>query len=78
MLRNVVFALLPLLALAAPNGQRFGKRSVTCVAVGSTQTATWTNAAGKTCTVKGVVGNNYGTNPAGTGEYVFLSLLRGG
>lgn len=47
------------------------KRSITCVKVGATATASWTNAAGQKCTFSGVVGSNYGTNTAG-GEYVIL------
>ncbi|KAK8210715.1 hypothetical protein IWZ01DRAFT_291098 [Phyllosticta capitalensis] len=42
--------------------------SVTCLTVGSSATATWTNSAGQTCSFTGVVGSNYGTNSAG-GEY---------
>lgn len=45
------------------------KRSVTCLTVGASATATWTNAAGQRCSFVGVVGSNYGTNAAG-GEYV--------
>ncbi|PSR79538.1 hypothetical protein BD289DRAFT_485494 [Coniella lustricola] len=44
------------------------KRSVTCVKVGATATATWTNSAGETCTFSGVVGSNYGENAVG-GDY---------
>jgi hypothetical protein len=41
------------------------KRSVTCLTVGASATATWINAAGQTCTFVGVVGSNYGKNAAG-------------
>ncbi|OJJ07375.1 hypothetical protein ASPVEDRAFT_365574 [Aspergillus versicolor CBS 583.65] len=64
---RVMFSLLPLLAIAAP-GEALEKRAVTCLTVGSTATATWTNSAGQTCSFSGVVGSNYGTNSAG-GEY---------
>lgn len=50
------------------------KRSVTCLTVGATATATWTNSAGETCTFSGVVGSNYGENAVG-GEYAFFSFL---
>lgn len=42
--------------------------SITCLMVGASATATWTNSAGKTCTFTGVVGSNYGSNSAGSGE----------
>jgi len=41
------------------------KRSVTCLTVGASATATWTNAAGQSCSFVGVVGSNYGKNAAG-------------
>lgn len=68
MMLHIMFSLLPLLAFAAP-GETLEKRAVTCLTVGSTATATWTNSAGQTCSFTGVVGSNYGTNSAG-GEYV--------
>lgn len=67
----LLLGLLPLLAAAAPSaasGALVDKRSISCLAVGSTATATWTNSAGKTCRFTGVVGSNFGTNAAG-GEY---------
>ena len=48
------------------------KRAVTCLQVGATATATWKNAAGKTCKWTGVVGSNFGTNSVTGGEYVVL------
>ena len=48
------------------------KRSITCLEVGATATATWTNNDGQTCSFVGVVGSNYGTNNDGSGEYVQL------
>lgn len=44
------------------------KRSVTCLKVGNSATASWTNSADQLCTFTGVVGSNYGTNSAGSGE----------
>ena len=68
----MILSLLPPLAIAAPSpGEILDKRAVTCLTVGSTATATWTNSAGQTCSFTGVVGSNYGSNSAG-GEYVPL------
>ncbi|KAL4751946.1 hypothetical protein BDW72DRAFT_192456 [Aspergillus terricola var. indicus] len=59
--------------MAAPSApgqeQILNKRAITCLTVGSTATATWTNSNGQTCTFSGVVGSNYGTNSAGEGDY---------
>ncbi|KAL4876486.1 hypothetical protein BJY04DRAFT_222966 [Aspergillus karnatakaensis] len=65
-----VLSFAPLLAAAAPSSQSqiLDKRAVTCLTVGSTATASWTNSAGQRCTFTGVVGSNYGSNSAG-GEY---------
>ncbi|KAH7157295.1 hypothetical protein B0J13DRAFT_617406 [Dactylonectria estremocensis] len=52
-------------AVASPT---LSRRSVTCLKVGATATAKWTNSAGQSCTFVGVVGSNYGTNTAG-GDY---------
>ncbi|WPA97384.1 uncharacterized protein RHO25_001994 [Cercospora beticola] len=57
-----------ILALAIAN-PILDKRSVTCLTVGSTATARWTNAAGQTCSWTGTVGSNFGTNSANGGEY---------
>ncbi|KAL4933805.1 uncharacterized protein BDV17DRAFT_286616 [Aspergillus undulatus] len=57
--------------MASPSpssGHALNKRSVSCLTVGSTATATWTNSAGQTCMFTGVVGSNYGSNSAG-GDY---------
>ncbi|RAH46675.1 uncharacterized protein BO95DRAFT_360626 [Aspergillus brunneoviolaceus CBS 621.78] len=54
------------LTLASPSPLH--KRSVTCLKVGATATASWTNSAGQSCTYTGVVGSNYGENSAG-GDY---------
>ncbi|KAM3069773.1 hypothetical protein ACMFMG_010481 [Clarireedia jacksonii] len=42
--------------------------SVTCLKVGATGTARWTNSAGKSCTWSGLVGGNFGTNAANGGD----------
>ncbi|KAL4865504.1 hypothetical protein BDV12DRAFT_200037 [Aspergillus spectabilis] len=68
---HTILGFLPLLAIAAPSTleNMFTKRAVTCLTVGSTATATWTNSAGQSCSFAGVVGSNYGTNSAGSGDY---------
>lgn len=63
-----ILYLIPLLALAAPKAVPLNKRAITCLKVGATATAKWTNSAGKSCTFSAVVGSNYGTNLAGSGE----------
>ncbi|KAH6693554.1 hypothetical protein F5X68DRAFT_187373 [Plectosphaerella plurivora] len=56
--------------LAAPAQEaEIEKRAITCLRVGVTATARWTNSAGQTCTFTGVVGSNYGANSAGSGDY---------
>ncbi|KAI1335591.1 hypothetical protein F5Y15DRAFT_241303 [Xylariaceae sp. FL0016] len=66
---QVIAAMLPCLALAMPrNDSPLEKRSITCLTVGATATATWTDSSGRTCTYSGVVGSNYGENDAG-GDY---------
>lgn len=60
---------LTLTATAHPSATH-QKRSVTCLKVGATATATWTNSDDQTCTYVGVVGSNYGENSSGDGEYV--------
>lgn len=42
--------------------------SVTCLKVGSTATAQWTNEVGEACTWVGVVGSNFGMNNVNDGE----------
>lgn len=48
------------------------KRSVTCLKIGATATATWQNSAGKTCRWTGTVGSNFGTNSVNGGECVTI------
>lgn len=59
-------SLLAIPAFAAP---ALEKRQISCLRVGATATATWTNAAGQTCRWAGIVGSNFGTNSANGGEY---------
>ena len=65
MLRSLVVLVLASLSVASPVLE---KRAITCLRVGQTATASWTNAAGKKCTFTGVVGSNFGANPSGSGE----------
>ncbi|PYI01255.1 hypothetical protein BO78DRAFT_464811 [Aspergillus sclerotiicarbonarius CBS 121057] len=55
--------------VTAHPSQTLNKRSVTCLKVGATATASWTNSAGQTCLYVGVVGSNYGENSDGEGDY---------
>ncbi|KAL2870548.1 uncharacterized protein BJX67DRAFT_377905 [Aspergillus lucknowensis] len=66
-----ILVFLPLLASAVPStqAQALDKRAITCLTVGSTATATWKNSAGQNCSFVGIVGSNYGTNSAGSGDY---------
>ncbi|RKL44082.1 hypothetical protein BFJ72_g3815 [Fusarium proliferatum] len=66
MLGSLVVLLLANLSIASPTLE---KRAITCLKVGQTATASWTNSAGKKCTFTGVVGSNYGANPSGSGDY---------
>ncbi|OJJ42303.1 hypothetical protein ASPZODRAFT_77270 [Penicilliopsis zonata CBS 506.65] len=67
---SVLLFLLPLSAMAVPSPSRtLNKRSVTCLDVGNQATASWTNAAGESCTFVGTVGSNYGTNSDDEGDY---------
>ena len=42
--------------------------SVTCLKIGTTATATWTNAADKNCTWTGILGSNFGIDPVNQGK----------
>lgn len=55
---------------ASPTPEILEKRAVSCLTVGATATARWTNSAGKACTWTGIVGSNFGPNPSGSGECV--------
>jgi hypothetical protein len=52
-------------ALAAATPLHLSLRSITCLKIGATATATWVNSVGQTCRFTGVVGSNYGVNAAG-------------
>ncbi|OJJ78983.1 uncharacterized protein ASPGLDRAFT_181778 [Aspergillus glaucus CBS 516.65] len=64
---KVFYTLAAVLPLAV--SATLSKRSITCLEVGATATATWTNSDGQTCSFVGVVGSNYGTNSDGSGDY---------
>lgn len=66
LLTSLAFAAL---ALGSPV-EPLQKRSVTCLKVGATATATWKDSAGKTCRWTGTVGSNFGTNSVNGGECV--------
>lgn len=61
--------LLTALLTTIAKGATHPKRSITCLDLGTTATASWTNSAGQTCSFVGVVGSNYGSNGDGSGEY---------
>lgn len=42
--------------------------SITCLKVGATATARWTNAADENCTWTGTVGSNFGVDPVNGGK----------
>ena len=42
--------------------------SITCLKVGATATAKWTNAADENCTWTGTVGSNFGIDPVNGGK----------
>jgi hypothetical protein len=58
-----------LLATRVPASPAVEKRAISCLRVGATATASWTNAAGQSCRWSGVVGSNFGANSANGGEY---------
>lgn len=69
LLSSAIFiAFAGLVASSPAPGLFFGKRAVSCLSVGASATARWTNSAGQTCTYTGIVGSNYGANPSGSGE----------
>ncbi|KAH6642513.1 hypothetical protein C7974DRAFT_327857 [Boeremia exigua] len=71
-MKSVLFTLLAAAALASASpieNDILEKRAVSCLKVGATATATWTNAAGKTCRWTGTVGSNFGTNSVTGGDY---------
>ena len=48
--------------------------SITCLKVGATATARWTNAADENCTWTGIVGSNFGIDPVNGGKWVQIFL----
>jgi hypothetical protein len=68
LLSNAIFIAFASLVTSSPILGLFSNRAVSCLSVGASATARWTNSAGQTCTYTGVVGSNYGANPSGSGE----------
>ncbi|KAJ4983351.1 hypothetical protein SVAN01_11136 [Stagonosporopsis vannaccii] len=71
-MKSILFTLLAAAALSSASpieAETLEKRAVTCLKVGATATATWKNAAGKTCRWTGTVGSNFGTNSVTGGDY---------
>jgi hypothetical protein len=68
LLYNTLLLALASLVASNPTPEILSKRAISCLQVGATATARWTNSAGKTCTYSGIVGSNYGPNPSGAGE----------
>ncbi|EFQ84856.1 hypothetical protein PTT_20350 [Pyrenophora teres f. teres 0-1] len=58
-----------LLAIRVSASPTLDKRAISCLRVGATATASWTNAAGQSCRWSGVVGSNFGANSVNGGEY---------
>lgn len=67
-LSNAFFIAFASLVASSPTLGLFSKSTISCLQVGASATAQWTNSAGQTCTYTGVVGSNYGANPSGSGE----------
>jgi hypothetical protein len=72
LLSNALLVAFASLAASSPIFELFSKQAVSCLQLGASATARWTNSAGKQCTYTGIVGSNYGANPSGSGEYVNL------
>jgi hypothetical protein len=68
-------SLAALLATFVSASPAFDKRAISCLKVGATATASWTNAAGQSCRWSGVVGSNFGVNSANGGEYAVHSTI---
>ncbi|RYN23883.1 hypothetical protein AA0113_g2876 [Alternaria arborescens] len=58
-----------LLTIGVSASPTLDKRAISCLKVGATATASWTNAAGQSCRWTGVVGSNFGANSVNGGEY---------
>jgi hypothetical protein len=57
------------LAIGVSASPLLEKRAISCLRVGATATASWTNAAGQSCRWTGIVGSSFGANSANGGEY---------
>lgn len=68
LLPNVLLFAFASLVASSPTPEMLSKRAVSCLQVGASATARWTNSAGKTCTFTGTAGSNFGANPSGSGE----------
>lgn len=65
---NSYAIMLSLLTIASIAAYLQSAHAITCLTIGSSATARWTNAAGQTCTWSGAVGSNFGTNSVNGGE----------
>jgi hypothetical protein len=66
--KAIFIAFAGLVASSPILGLFISNRAVSCLSVGGSATARWTNSAGQTCTYTGIVGSNYGANSSGSGE----------
>lgn len=64
-----------LLTIGVSASPTLDKRAISCLKVGATATASWTNAAGQSCRWTGVVGSNFGANSVNGGEYAVQPLI---
>lgn len=64
-----------LLTIGVSASPALDKRAISCLKVGATATASWTNAAGQSCRWTGVVGSNFGANSVNGGEYAIHPLI---
>ncbi|KNG46423.1 hydrolytic enzyme protein [Stemphylium lycopersici] len=62
-------SLTALLATSISASPTLDKRGISCLKIGATATASWTNAAGQSCRWRGIVGSNFGSNSVNGGEY---------
>ncbi|KAI5371029.1 hypothetical protein Slin14017_G019080 [Septoria linicola] len=69
MFASKILALLAACSTLALANPILEKRATSCLRVGASATARWTNAAGQTCTWTGTVGSNFGSNSANGGDY---------
>jgi hypothetical protein len=64
-----------LLTIGVSASPALDRRAISCLKVGATATASWTNAAGQSCRWTGVVGSNFGANSVNGGEYAVHPLI---